>query len=103
MAQILAQVGLGISIFIVLAYLVTKYLASKTHPTPEKKEVLTPINENFSKQIEQELFNIEEREVKDIVVNHHSEFVEVPVKKSKSEFPIETPKKKRKYYPKKKK
>lgn len=96
MAQILAQVGLGISIFIVLAYLVTKYLASKTHPTPEKKEVLTPINENFSKQIEQELFNIEEREVIE-------EEVVVVEKESKPEFPIDKPKKKRKYYPKKKK
>ena len=96
MAQIIAQVGLGISIFIVLAYLVTKYLASKTHPTPEKKEVLTPINENFSKQIEQELFNVEEREVIE-------EEVVVVEKESKSEFPIDKPKKKRKYYPKKKK
>ena len=96
MAQIIAQVGLGISIFIVLAYLVTKYLAYKTHPTPEKKEVLTPINENFSKQIEQELFNVEEREVIE-------EEVVVVEKESKSEFPIDKPKKKRKYYPKKKK
>ncbi len=89
MTQILAQVGLGISIFIVLAYFVTKYLASKTHPTPEKKEVLTPIDESFSKQVEKELYNVEERQVIE--------------EKIVTSTPITTPKKKRKYYPKNKK
>ena len=97
MTEILVKVGFGIIIFIIAVYYSTKFLSSKVHP-PVIQEP-----EELSKQIEQELFNVEEREVKDIVVNHYSEFVEVPVKKSKSEFPIETPKKKRKYHPKKKK
>ena len=83
MTEILVKVGFGIAIFIIAAYYSTRYLSGKVHP-PVIQEP-----EQLAQQIEEELFNVEEREV----------VKEEP----KSEFPIEKPKKKRKYYPKKKK
>ena len=89
MTEILVKVGFGLAIFFIAVYYGTRYLAGKAHPT------VIPTTEELSKQIEQELFNVEEREVVE---------EEVVVKKEpKSEFPIDQPKKKRKYYPKKKK
>lgn len=90
MTEILVKVGFGIIIFIIAVYYSTKFLSSKVHP-PVIQEP-----EELSKQIEQELFNVEEREVVE-------EEVVVVEKESKSEFPIDKPKKKRKYHPKKKK
>ena len=87
MTEILVKVGFGLVIFFIAIYYGTKYLAGKAHPP------VIPTTEELSKQIEQELFNVEEREVVEEVVK----------KESKHEFPIDKPKKKRKYYPKKKK
>jgi hypothetical protein len=83
MTEILVKVGFGIAIFIIAAYYGTRYLSGKVHP-PVIQEP-----EQLAQQIEEELFNVEEREV----------VKEEP----KPEFPIDKPKKKRKYYPKKKK
>jgi hypothetical protein len=83
MTEILVKVGFGIAIFIIAAYYSTRYLSGKVHP-PVIQEP-----EQLAQQIEEELFNVEEREV----------VKEEP----KPEFPIDKPKKKRKYYPKKKK
>jgi len=83
MTEILVKVGFGIAIFIIAAYYSTRYLSGKVHP-PVIQEP-----EQLTQQIEEELFNVEEREV----------VKEEP----KPEFPIDKPKKKRKYYPKKKK
>lgn len=89
MTEILVKVGFGLVIFFIAIYYSTKYLASKVHSS------VIPTIEELSKQIEQELFNVEEREVvgEEVVVE----------KELKPEFPIDKPKKKRKYYPKKKK
>ena len=87
MTAILVKVFFGLAIFFVAIYYSTKYLAKKAHPTEEQKQVTEEVHEDFHKQVEEELFNVEEREV---------------VKESKPEFPIDKPKKKRKYYPKKK-
>jgi hypothetical protein len=83
MTEILVKVGFGIAIFIIAAYYGTRYLLGKVHP-PVIQEP-----EQLAQQIEEELFNVEEREVVE--------------KEPKPEFPIDKPKKKRKYYPKKKK
>ena len=88
MTEIIVKVGFGIVIFIIAVYYSTRYLSGKVHPPVIQKP------EELSKQIEQELFNVEEREVV------KEEVVET---ESKPEFPIEKPKKKRKYYSKKKK
>lgn len=88
MTEILVKVGFGLAIFFIAIYYGTKYLAGKAHPP------VIPTTEELSKQIEQELFNVEEREVVE---------KEVVEKELKHEFPIDKPKKKRKYYPKKKK
>jgi hypothetical protein len=90
MTEILVKVGFGLVIFFIAIYYSTKYLASKAHSS------VIPTTEELSKQIEQELFNVEEREVV-------GEEVVVVEKEPKPEFPIDKPKKKRKYYPKKKK
>jgi hypothetical protein len=88
MTEIIVKVGFGIAIFIIAAYYSTRYLSGKVHP-PVIQEP-----EQLAQQIEEELFNVEEREiVKEEVVE----------KEPKPEFPIDKPKKKRKYYPKKKK
>ena len=87
MTAILVKVFFGLAIFFVAIYYSTKYLAKKAHPTEEQKQVTQEVHEDFHKQVEEELFNVEQREV---------------VKESKPEFPIDKPKKKRKYYPKKK-
>jgi hypothetical protein len=83
MTEILVKVGFGLVIFFIAIYYGTKYLASKAHPLVEQKP------EQLTQQIEEELFNVEEREV--------------VKEETKPEFPIDKPKKKRKYYPKKKK
>ena len=88
MTAILVKVFFGLAIFFVAIYYSTKYLAKKAHPTEEQKQVTQEVHEDFHKQVEKELFDVEQREV--------------GKKESKPEFPIDKPKKKRKYYPKKK-
>lgn len=91
MTAILVKVFFASGIFLLAIYYGTRYLAGKVHPTEEQKQVTQEVHQDFHKQVEEELFNVEEREV-----------VKEPKKESKSEFPIDKPKKKRKYYPKKK-
>lgn len=100
MTAILVKVFFGIVIFFVAIYYSTKYLANKAHPYPHEADptITTPqhpnqqtaqANDELRTKVEQELFNVEQREV--------------VKKESKSEFPIDKPKKKKKYYPKKQK
>ena len=90
MTAILVKVFFGLAIFFVAIYYSTKYLAKKAHPTQlptlEPKEQIPQVNDELRNKVENELFNVEQREV---VKKEH-----------KPEFPIDKPKKKKKYYPK---
>lgn len=93
MTAILVKVFFGLAIFFVAIYYSTRYLAKKAHPyqheadptitTPQQPNEQTPqVNDELRNKVEEELFNVEQREV--------------VKKESKSEFPIDKPKKKKK-------
>ena len=86
MTAILVKVFFGLAIFFVAIYYSTKYLAKKAHPPQQPKEQIPQVNDELRNKVENELFNVEQREV---VKKEH-----------KPEFPIDKPKKKKKYYPK---
>lgn len=86
MTALLVKVFFGLAIFFVAIYYSTKYLAKKAHPTQQPKEQTPQVNDELRTKVEEELFNVEQREV---VKKEH-----------KPEFPIDKPKKKKKYYPK---
>lgn len=86
MTALLVKVFFGLAIFFVAIYYSTRYLASKAHPTQHPNEQSPQANDELRNKVEEELFNVEQREV--------------VKKESKKEFPIDKPKKKRKYYPK---
>ena len=88
MTELIVKVSFGLAIFFIAIYYSTKFLAKKAHPETQPTDVTPQVNEDIHKEVEKELFNTEERNV----VN----------KEPKPEFPIDKPKKKRKYYPKKK-
>ena len=86
MTALLVKVFFGLAIFFVAIYYSTKYLAKKAHPTQHPNQETPQVNDELRNKVESELFNVEQREV---VKKEH-----------KPEFPIDKPKKKRKYYPK---
>jgi hypothetical protein len=88
MTELIVKVFFGLAIFFIAIYYGTKFLAKKAHPETQLTDVTPQVNEDLHKEIEKELFNTEERQA--------------AKKESKPEFPIDKPKKKRKYYPKKK-
>ena len=88
MTEIIVKVFFASGIFLLAIYYGTRYLAGKVHPPQETKEVTPQIHEDLHKKVEKELFDVDQRQVVE--------------KESKPEFPIDKPKKKRKYYPKKK-
>jgi hypothetical protein len=88
MTEIIVKVFFGIAIFIVAVYYAVRFLSGKVHPPQEPKEVTPQIQEDLHTELEKELFDVEERTAEK--------------KEPKAEFPIDKPKKKRKYYPKKK-
>lgn len=89
MTALLVKVFFGLAIFFVAIYYSTRYLASKAHPTQHPNEQSPQANDELRTKVESELYNVEQREV--------------GKKEPKAEFPIDKPKKKRKYYPKKQK
>jgi hypothetical protein len=91
MTEIIVKVFFASGIFLLAIYYGTRFLAGKVHPPQEPeqvKEVAPQIHEDLHTELEKELFNTEQRKVEK--------------KEPKPEFPIDKPKKKRKYYPKKK-
>jgi hypothetical protein len=110
MTEILVKIAFGLAIIFIAIYYSVKYLSNK-HSEP----VQEPTLEEYTKEeldnikLAEELYN---KDLRQVVAKKtkpqpspelkvvEEEFVP---KESKSEFPIEKPKKKRKYYPKKKK
>ena len=88
MTELIVKVFFGLAIFFIAIYYGTKFLAKKAHPETQPTDVAPQVNDELRKEVEKELFNTEERQA--------------AKKESKPEFPIDKPKKKRKYYPKKK-
>jgi hypothetical protein len=91
MTEIIVKVFFASGIFLLAIYYGTRFLAGKVHPPQElqePKEVTPQIQEDLHTEVEKELFDVDQRQVVE--------------KEPKPEFPIDKPKKKRKYYPKKK-
>lgn len=89
MTEVIVKAFFGIAIFIVAVYYAVRFLSGKVHSETQPTDVSPILNEDIHKEVEKELFNTEERKVVS--------------KEPKAEFPIDKPKKKKKYYPKKQK
>lgn len=89
MTEIIVKSFFGIAIFFIAVYYAVRFLSGKVHPPQLPTDISPILNEDIHKEVEKELYNTEQRKVEK--------------KESKPEFPIDKPKKKRKYYPKKQK
>jgi hypothetical protein len=107
MIELLVKVAFGLAIVFVAIYYSVKYISNKNSEleqdkAPKKKYTKISVKDE---ELAEELYN---KHLRPIVAKKAPKAEEIEVvkpeivKETKSEFPIDKPKRKRKYYPKKK-